>query len=128
MRNDLKLVFICVASSIVLPLYGAELSNPTRIENVTILDDLGIIRLQVLASNPVSNPANCQNSTHVDIRLDAPDRTETAQRELLNLVNLAFVSRKSVKLYLLDAMDPDPCSDVGTSSTIRVAAGIQVIY
>lgn len=105
--------------------FAIELSNPTRIESVSVRDDLGVVRLEVLVSNPPSNPANCTNDTFIDIRLDAPNRSATEQRELLNLINLSFVTRRVVRFFLLDANDPDNCSDVGTSSTIRVAVGIQ---
>jgi len=128
MKSILQVVLLAAACAYPAVLPAVELSHPTRIESVSVLDNLGVVRLEVLVSNPVSNPANCSNGTFIDVRLDAPNRSAVEQRELLNLINLSFVTRRAVRFFLLDANDPDNCSDVGTSSTIRVAVGIQAEF
>ena len=122
-----RLALLVAASLAVQSAAAVTLSNPTRIESVSIRDDLGVVRVEVLISNPPSNPAGCSDDTFIDIRLDA-ERSETELREMLNLLNLAFVSRRQVRFYLLDADDPDPCSSAGSSATIRVAVGLLAIY
>ena len=128
MRGLWMVLLVVLTTLTTVPAYPETLSAPTRIQSVAVLEDNNLLRLEVLISNPPSNPASCANDVLVDIRLDSPDRSETAQRELLNLVNLAFVTRRFVRLYFLDQDDPDNCSTAGTSSSIRVAVGVQVIY
>jgi len=128
MRNLLR--FILSAAFLLGPvsLQAIELSTPTRIDSALVLDDLGVIRLGVLTPLTISNEPGCLIDNLIDIRLDAENRSETEQRELLSLINLALVSRRQVRFFLLDNNDPDNCSTVGTSSSIRVAVGIQAIY
>jgi len=128
MKKTIRIALLALVLSCPASLLAAELSAPTRIESVIVRDDLGVVRLEVLVSNPVSNPANCSNDTYIDIRLDAPNRSAVEQRELLNLINLSFVTRRAVRFYLLDANDPDNCSTVAATSTIRVAVGIQAEF
>ena len=124
-RSAFLITTLLVSTSL---LAEPQLSAPTRIESVAVLDGLGVMRINVLVSNPPSNPAGCLNDNLIDIRLDSPDRTETQQRELMNLINLAFITRRQVRFWLLSADDPDPCSTEATSSSIRVAVGVQTIY
>ena len=123
-RFILSAAFLCGPMSS----QAVELSTPTRIDSVLVRDDLGVIRLEVLTPLTIPNEPGCLTDNLIDIRLDAESRSETEQRELLNLINLALVSRRQVRFFLLDNNDPDNCSTVGTSSSIRVAVGIQAIY
>ena len=122
----------CLIFSTVLlcgsPTQAVQLSSPTRIDSVLVLDDLGVIRLEVLTPLTMTDDPGCLSAGLIDIRLDVPDRSQTEQRQLLNLVNLALVSRRQVRFFLLDVNDADNCSTVGTSSSFRVVVGIQAIY
>jgi hypothetical protein len=121
-RAGLLVILLCSSHD----LLAVTLSGTTRIEAVVVHDDLGIVRLEVEPNVAITN-SGCASGTHVDIRLDAANRTASEQQVLLNLINMAFIGRRNVRLYLLDATDPNPCSTVGTSNSIRVAVGIQVI-
>lgn len=127
-KNLLRFILSVAFLPVPVSLPAVELSTPTRIDSVLVRDDLGVIRLEVLTPLTISNEPGCLIDNLIDIRLDAENRSETEQRELLNLVNLALVSRRQVRFFLLDNNDPDNCSTVGTSSSIRVAVGIQAIY
>lgn len=108
---------------------AASWSPNTRIENVQVMDGVGIVRLLVLRNNPVFNPAGCADLDYIDILLDAPDRSAAEQRQMLNAVNMAFIARRQVAFLILDdAGDPASCSSSGTSSSIRIATGVRVSY
>jgi hypothetical protein len=111
-----------------LPAPAVQLSSPTRIDSVLVLDGLGVIRLKVLTPLTMTDDPGCLSADLIDIRLDEPNRSQTEQRQLLNLVNLALVSRRQVRFFLLDVNDANNCSTAGTSGSIRVAVGIQAIY
>ena len=110
-------------------LHAATWSPPTRIDNIQVMDSIGIVRLEVLRNNPVFNPANCSDLDFVDIQLDAPGRSDVEQRQLLNQINMAFITRRQIEFLMLDdAADPASCSTVGTSNSIRIATGTRVHY
>jgi hypothetical protein len=104
---------------------AVTLSGTVRIQSVLVQDDLGIVRLAVTPSVPLGG---CVAGTHVDIRLDAANRSATEQQVLLNLINLAFIGSRNVRIYLLEAADDSQhCSSVGTSTPLRVGVGIIVV-
>ena len=119
--------------SVILMLSGAlqaaTWSPPTRIDSIQVMDSIGIVRLEVLRNNPVFNPANCTDLDFVDIQLDAPGRSDVEQRQMLNQINMAFITRRQIQFLMLDdAADPASCSTVGTSNSIRIATGTRVHY
>jgi len=110
-------------------LYAASWSPYTRIDSVQVMDSIGIVRLEVLRNNPVFNPANCMDLDLIDIQLDAPGRSDAEQRQMLNAINMAFITRRQIAFLILDdAADPASCSTAGTSSSIRIATGVRVHY
>lgn len=111
------------------PSQSARWSPTTRINSVLVTDSLNIVRLEVLRNDPVFNPAGCLHLDHIDIQLDAKDRSAEEQRQMLNAVNMAFITRRPVSFYVLDdATNPASCSTVGTSGSIRIAVGVDVRY
>lgn len=119
--------------SVILMLSGdlqaATWSPSTRIDSIQVMDSIGIVRLEVLRNNPVFNPANCTDLDFVDIQLDAPGRSDVEQRQMLNQINMAFITRRQIEFLMLDdAADPASCSTVGTSNSIRIATGTRVHY
>lgn len=110
-------------------LQAATWSPTTRIDSVQVMDSIGIVRLEVLRNNPVFNPANCTDLDYVDIQLNTPGRSVEEQRQMLNEINMAFITRRQIAFLMLDdAADPASCSTAGTSNSIRIATGVRVYY
>lgn len=101
---------------------GSQLSPVTRIVSLFAVDGSGVLRIQI--QNFGFNPGACDAGPDViDVQLDAPGRSAEEQRQLLNAVNLAFMTGRDIRFYLRD----DLCSTAGTSSRLRVASGVQVL-
>jgi len=99
---------------------GVVVTGPVKIASLVMADGLQILRLEVSATS--INPAGCDIG-HVDIYLDEGGRSAEEQRLLANAVYLAFMTNRSVRLYIRD----DVCSTRGTSNRLRVAGGIAVL-
>jgi hypothetical protein len=91
-----------------------------RIEEMQVVDGTDYLRMRV--TDTTVNPANCLNSVYVDYQLDTNARSETEQRLILDMFNMALIMSKPVEFYI----DGDECSSAGTSSTIRIAKGFKV--
>lgn len=104
---------------------GSSLSpQVTRIPSLIAPDNSGILRIQVQPTF-THNPAGCDDGPDVvDFQLDVPGRSAEEQRQILNAINLAFMTGRNVKFYISD----DLCSTEGTSSRLRVVTGVQVLY
>jgi len=101
---------------------GSALSPITRIVSVVSLEGLDVLRIGIQSFG--LNPAGCDSGVDViDVQLDVPGRSAEEQRQLLNAVNLAFMTRRNIRFYIRD----DLCSTAGTSSRLRVAVGVQVL-
>ena len=118
-----RLAFLAALLSLPHAVFGVELSASTRIASVLIRDDFGFVRIEVEPNIP---PGSCASGGFVDIRYDSPDRTAAEQQELLNMINLALIGRRLVRLYLLEPTDPDPCSSFEGGTSFRVAIGLIV--
>jgi hypothetical protein len=128
MRN-LPIVLFSVLLMLSGALHAATWSPTTRIDSILVMDSIGIVRMEVLRNNPVFNPANCTDLDFVDIVLDAPGRSVEEQRQMLNEINMAFITRRQIAFLILDdAADPASCSTAGTSGSIRIATGVRVHY
>ena len=104
---------------------GASLSTQvTRIPSLIAPEGFDILRIQVQPAF-TDNPAGCDVGPDVvDLQLDVPGRSAEEQRQILNAINLAFMTGRNVKFYIRD----DLCSTAGSSSRIRVVTGVQVLY
>jgi hypothetical protein len=124
---------------------AAEWSEVTKIVSITAVEGVKVLRLQI-SPNVGTNPGACDPGTDfIDVRLDSrkshshddrdakadhrsdedrdsEERRSEAHRQLLNAVQLAYLTGRNVRLYLRE----DRCSTVGTSLRLRVAAGVQV--
>ena len=90
---------------------GAPLSTQvTRIPSLIALEGNDVLRIQVQPAF-TDNPAGCDLVDVVDLQLDVPGRSAEEQRQMLNAINLAFMTGRNVKFYVRD----DLCSTVGTS-------------
>lgn len=98
-------------------------TSVTRIPSLIAPEGINILRIQVQPAF-IDNPAACDLVDVVDLQLDVPGRSVEEQRQMLNAINLAFMTGRTVKFYLRD----DLCSTVGTSSRLRVVVGVQVLY
>lgn len=129
MRCLIQSVLLSLSLLLIIPAQAASWSPTTRIESVVVLDGLNIVRVEVLPNNPLFNPANCANGSFIDIQLDAPGRSAEEQRQMLNALNMAFITRRQVAFAILDnPADPASCSTAGTGSSIRIATGVRVYY
>lgn len=101
---------------------GSQLSPVTRIVSLYAVNGSGVLRIQI--QNFSFNPGACDAGPDlIDVQLDVPGQSTEEQRQLLNAINLAFMTGRNVKFYLRD----DLCSTAGTSSHLRVATGVQVL-
>ena len=111
------ITFFCSAVSA-----AAVLSPVTQIVSVYALEGYNILRIQV--GNTSFNPGACDAGIDViDVQLDVAGRSAEEQRQLLNAINLAFMTQRNVRFYVRD----DLCSTAGTSSRLRIAVGVQVL-
>lgn len=97
---------------------GSTWTGNNQINRIIHIDGLNRVRLLITAT---TNPAGCDNSDYLDFILDADGRTELERRILLDIINTAFITNKTVKFYI----DELNCTEGGT--TIRIGTGIQVL-
>lgn len=94
----------------------------TQIVSVIALEGSNILRVQV-SSAFLANPAGCTvGPDTIDLQLDVPNRSLEEQRQLMNAINVAFMTRRNVQFYVRD----DLCSTAATSARIRIAVGVRV--
>lgn len=97
-------------------------TDNARIESIIALEGYGILRIQVNTTT-LANPAGCtQGPDGIDLQLDVTNRSPEEQRQLVNAVNLAFMTRRNVQFLVRD----DLCSTAGTSARLRIAVGVRV--
>lgn len=97
-------------------------SSNTRILSVIALESYDIVRIETDTSALV-NPAGCVSGpSFVDVQLDTGGRSAEEQRQILNAINMAFMTGRNVRLLIRD----DMCSTAATSSNLRVAVGVRV--
>ena len=105
------------------PAHAAQWSGNTRVELIQVIDNLEIIRVGITSS---FNPAACLNTNYVDFRIGEDDRTPAELRQLLDILNISMVTGRTINVLILDDLDTDNCSTIGTGASIRVGAGIRV--
>lgn len=99
-----------------------------RIASLFTYSGNNILRIQYATDSSTEfknhNPAGCTVGPDVfDVQLDVADRSAEEQRQLLNAINLAFMTNRNIKFFVRD----DLCSTAGTSSQLRIVTGVQVL-
>jgi hypothetical protein len=122
----IRSLFLLGSFLLLLPLgaRAASWSGNLFIEEVVVVDDLDVVRMRLSGNH---NPAGCETDGWVDVRLDVPERTKSQQRQLLDAINLAFITERRVRFFVLDDTDLKPCSSIGTGGSNPVAIGIRVL-
>lgn len=120
-----RIVLFAISFSICSAVSAGSTLSPqvTRIPSLIAIEGTDILRIQVQPAL-THNPAGCDLVDVVDLQLDVPGRSAEEQRQILNAINLAFMTGRNVKFYVRD----DLCSTVGSSSRLRIVTGVQVLY
>ena len=98
---------------------GTILGGPGTVERLVLLEADGAMRIGF--NGPTPNPAGCDVTAGFALQLNAPGRSAEETRTILNNLQLAFMTRRPVSLYIRD----DICYTI-EGFPMRVVSGIIV--
>jgi hypothetical protein len=131
MRSSaIRIVLLVVGFGFCSAVSAGSLLSPGvgRIASLFAISGYDILRIQYTTDSSAGfksfNPAGCTVGPDVfDVQLDVAGRSDEEQRQLLNAINLAFMTNRNVNFFVRD----DLCSTAGTSSQLRIVTGVQVL-